>query len=168
MPLTTAQQAEVERLIPYVGTIARTFARGRGRQHAADIHQDALVACCEAVQAWNPLRCPLDKWVGRVVWTRLARLMEYTTRREMEPLFEIEHNVTAPDAKPPVYACIEKLPDALKPVAVASWIEGKSILEIMSATGLPDRKVKLKLKRAKEALLGLLEDSLWGTSHEVG
>ncbi len=189
--LTEAQQVEVVRLRGYVATIARSF-RKRG-YHCASVSEqwdddymgEAMLACCEAVLSWVPERCPLDQWVGRVVWTRLARFTTYLERRHMLHFVSSDgpkgrgcsrdpgHQPnmgnanggypvklpSAPATPPPVYDCIEKLPPLLKPVAVASWVDGQSISEISRVLGLPERKVKLKLTRAKEALLRLLDDT---------
>ncbi len=180
----SAYEELVRKETPHLLAVARRLLRNE--EDAQDAMQQAFVSAFRALPAFSG-QSRLTTWLHRIVTN--AALMKLRTRgrrpeesiEDLLPHFlEDGHHVeqfsewslpadarmVRHETRTHVRAAIDRLPDSYRTVLLLRDIEELSTEETAQALGVTSNTVKIRLHRARQALLKLLTPSM-ATSHSA-
>ena len=176
-PALQAQHDLFEEMVRSHGSRLLATARrilGRDEDAARDAVQDALLSAYQSLARFRA-DASLSTWLHRIVVNAaLMRRRAHKRRREtaiddLLPTFTDDgHHATPPPSpermlehaqlRANVRACIDRLPATYRTVIVMRDLEDRSTEEAADALGISTNAVKVRLHRARQALLTLLTE----------
>jgi DNA-directed RNA polymerase specialized sigma24 family protein len=156
--MTETQKAEVERLLPYIRRIVRTFGPDD------ELVSEGYLIACQVIPKWRPERGPLDQFVGLCVRHRMIRLRE-RAHRAPRTFADGDMNDADPAAPPPrscgLYDAIGRIPDeSLRKLAELKWIGKMTLRELAGDYGVSIDAIRKRLATARAEVARLMADSV--------
>lgn len=133
---------------------------------AADVIQESLVRAYRSLRRCQD-RANFKAWLFRIVSNQCKTHVTKRRRRSMESLDEATHvpaaddpgaDAEAADVRRRVRRVLQELPDDQREVLLLKYVEGLSIPEMAEALSASVPALKMRLLRARRALLARLEE----------
>jgi RNA polymerase sigma-70 factor (ECF subfamily) len=182
------EDAFEEMVRQYSGRLLAVARRLLGRdEEAQDALQDALLSAYRALETFRG-DCQLSTWLHRIVVN--AALMRMRSRRRapevpiddllpvfqadghhattFQPWTDVERALAVKETRAEVRAAIDRLPPTYRTVLFLRDIEELDTAEVAAALGVTTNAVKVRLHRARQALLTLLTPTMVAPSRPPG
>jgi RNA polymerase sigma-70 factor (ECF subfamily) len=174
------EDAFEEMVRQYSGRLLAVARRLLGRdEDAQDALQDAMLSAYRALKTFRG-DCQLSTWLHRIVVN--AALMRMRSKRrapevaidDLLPVFQadghhaatfrpwtdVERALSVKETRAAVRAAIDRLPPTYRTVLLLRDIEELDTAEVAKALGVTTNAVKVRLHRARQALLTLLAPTM--------
>jgi RNA polymerase sigma-70 factor (ECF subfamily) len=182
----SAYEELVRKEMPHLLAVARRLLRND--EDAQDAVQQAFLSAFRALPAFSG-RSRLTTWLHRIVTNAALMKLRLRGRRPEERIEELlpdflddghhveqfsewslpaDARVLRHETRTQVRAAIDRLPDTYRTVLLLRDIEELSTEETAQALGVTSNTVKIRLHRARQALLKLLTPTMAGSKAAAG
>jgi RNA polymerase sigma-70 factor (ECF subfamily) len=152
----------LERLLDLYETkvfrMAFTFLRDAGR--AEEVAQDVFVKLWKALPSYDG-RASLGTWLFTIARNTCLSAVRFDSYRTTVPLDDL-HEAGGTDARLEGFdlaRCVQRLPEIQRDVILLFYFQEQSVEDVAQLLGLPGNTVKSHLRRARQALAGMLKES---------
>ena len=135
-----------------------TFLKDAGR--AEEVTQDVFVKLWKALPSYDGRAAP-GTWlftIARNTCLSAVRSDSYRTTFSLEEVGDL-HGTDATFSDFDLARCIKSLPEIQRDVIMLFYFQEQSVGDVARTLGLPENTVKSHLRRARQALAGMLKES---------